>query len=361
MAGKRVVLHIGTMKSGTTYLQSVLGSNAEALGRAGIQVVPGRFAEDQGRPHRAARELHGSRGKRREWTRLVEFIDRSPGEIVVVSTEFFSFLGPAGVEAAVSDLAGHDLTVVLGVRDQVGAIPAQWQTYTRNRGGAPFASYLHQIASGDPQRYAARSFRLAQDVPAIVDRWNRPGVDRLALLLLPPSGSPPDLTWTRFAAIAGLSAVDVDLGDVAENRSLGYAACDSLRRLNRQLSQMPTPTYRQVVRPLARDVLAAAPDRSRPQLDRVGAAFALERNKAIRAVLEQGVEHVGDLSDIAVDLDPASFPEEVPPPDRAEVHRCARLVLEHAAERAGEPVPAARRTPDLIAEAARLLWPGHAD
>lgn len=362
MAGKHVVLHIGTMKSGTTYLQSALATNATALAAVGVDVVAGRFAEDRARPHHAARELRGTAPGTREWSRVVETVERSEAPTVVVSSELLSFLEPAGVEAVVRSLPGHDVTVVLGVRDQVSAIPAQWQTYTRNRGGAPFGSYLRQIADAEHRnRFAARMFFLAQDVPTIVDRWSRPGATRVVLLTVPPAGSPPDLTWKRFLEAAGLPDVPADLGGIAENRSLGYAACDYLRRLNRRLSEMPTPEYRRMVRLLVREVLSAVDDPDRPRLDRAGAIFAQERNAAIRALLARGVEHVGDPADLPLDLDLAAFPDEVARPDPDRVQACAHRVLEYAAERAGAPADAAGSTSDLVVAAAHHLWPGHAD
>lgn len=364
MTGKRVVLHIGTMKSGTTYLQSVLGANADAFERQGVTVVSGRFNDDVARPHLAAQELHGTRPGTREWGHLLEVVEAAPGDTVVVSSEFFSFLGPDGVEAAVAGLAGHDLTVVLSIRDQLGALGAQWQSYTRNRGGAPFASYLRQIADPEQQhRYAAQSFHQAQDVTGMVDRWTRPGAGRLVAVLVSPPGSPPELMWSRFVEGAGLPAVDADLGDVADNQSLGYAACDYLRRLNRHLSEMPLGDYRRMVRPLARDVLASLrAEQQRPRLDRAAATFAVERNREIRDLLaRRGTALVGDLADLAVDVDPDAFPDEVAAADRAEVRRCARAVLEYAAGRAGEVPRPSPDIPAMVTEAARLLWPGRAD
>ncbi len=362
-AGRRVVLHIGTMKSGTTYLQSVLGSNADAFARAGVDVVAGRFAERRARPHHAARELHGTAPGRTEWRRLVEAVDRSSADTVVVSSEFFSFLGPAAIEEAVGDLARHELTVLLAVRDQVGAIPAQWQTYTRNRGGAPFSSYVRQVADPELQhRYAASSFRQAQDVAAMVERWDRPGVDRFVVTTVPPSRSAPEAIWRRFADAAGLPEMEPSFDRVAENESLGYAACDVLRRLNRHLSEMPLDDYRAMVRPLARDVLAPMrSDQGRPRLDRAGVAFALERNRAVRELLtERSTALVGDLEDLTVERDLDGHPEEVAPPDRDQVRACARAVLDHAAKRAGEPVPLVAGIPQTITAAADLLAAGRA-
>lgn len=352
------MLHIGTMKSGTTFLQSVLAANADLLEHAGVDVISGRFTDDRGRPHQAAQELHETRPVVGEWSRIVDAVDRSPCETVVVSSEFFSFLRPPGVEAAVSGLSGHELTVVLAARDQIGAIPAQWQSYTRNRGRLPFAGYVREIAGDDrADRYVSASFHQAQDVPDIADRWARPGVDRLALVLVPPPGSPPDTMWWRFVEAAGLPPVEVALDEVTDNRSLGYAACDYLRRLNPRLADLSQPAYRRLVRPLAHDVLAPLSEgQGRPALDRATAGFALERNRQIRSLLERSeIAHVGQAADLPIEVDLEAFPDEVEPPDRAQVRECADAVLAYAARRAGVEVPAPDGLPATVIEAARLL------
>ena len=66
---RRVVLHIGTMKTGTSFIQSVLGNNQAALAESGVE-FPGGF----GVQARAVREMlklpQQPRRNSRRWTKL---------------------------------------------------------------------------------------------------------------------------------------------------------------------------------------------------------------------------------------------------------------------------------------------------
>ncbi|MGB0101830.1 MAG: hypothetical protein WBP61_16250 [Nocardioides sp.] len=362
MAAKRVVFHVGTMKSGTSFVQSVLNSQAGDLREAGVEAVGGG-GRPKGRyralPHRAAEALLGPDRDRTRWNEVVDLARDSSCETVVVSSEFFSFLRPDGIAELVESFADVELAVVLSVRDQFGAIPAQWQSFTRNRGRSSFASYTAIIREGSARRSRAlRTFRRAQDVATILERWDRPGVDDLAVVTVPPSGSSPDQLWQRFTEACRMPATEPELEDAKDNQSLGYAACDYLRRLNAQLTDLGRHPYHQLVRPVARDLLAPlSGGQERPRLDRATAELAVSLNEVIRTEIEsRRVRLVGALSDLPVAADLDGFPDDVAPPSAGQVRESAEVVHAHAAVQAG--TPGARPPSDLaslVAETARLL------
>ena len=89
---QRVVLHVGTMKSGTSFLQNVLGENKAELAERGV-LVPGRRWRRQ---VRAVKELiaHGGPGQPPMpvdgvWQQMVEEIRAWPGT-AVISMEYLS-------------------------------------------------------------------------------------------------------------------------------------------------------------------------------------------------------------------------------------------------------------------------------
>jgi len=357
---RRVVLHIGTMKTGTSFIQSVLGSNKAELAEAGV-VFPGGF----GVQARAVRDMlklpkHPRRNRRR-WGKLAEQAHAGDGT-AIYSMEFLSFAGEEQVPELVAPFAGLDVRVVLTVRDQLRVLPAQWQTYTRNFGMDGWEDYLRHVqptrlGSGRNTR-AFKTFHRAQDVTTIMSRWSVPGVSSIEVVTVPPSGAPREELWHRFCAAAGISGPEVSLEGVRDNESLGYASCDYLRRANAHLQEVVPRQYRKGMRPLASRVLVPLrSEETRPQLDLKAATYARARNAEVRELLTHGGHRLhGSLDDLPVPEDLDGYPARLTPPPHEQVLRAARAVWDDAASRTG--VAASSRPEDLddlVADGTRLL------
>lgn len=360
--GERVILHIGAMKSGTSFLQSSLTNNQQALAEAGVAFLGGSF----GKQSRAVREVLQPPGhevrksKKSRWLALVEEAASGDRETSVVSMEFLSFAGDEAVGRFVEPLAGFDLRVVVTVRDQFRAIPAQWQTYTRNQGQDDWATYLVNIQanlSGRRQTRALRTFRRAQEMPPVLERWRaRPEVDELVVVTVPPSGAPKDELWRRFCAAAGVPAEAADLSSVRDNPSLGYASCDYLRRVNSHLAKVPPRLYRKAIRPLSREALVHLREsEGRPPLDAGSAAFACGRNEALRqAVTARADRLVGTLDDLPV-VDSQERPRTIQSPPHDHVVRAAEVAWDHVADKVDAPGQRPEELERLVADTARLM------
>jgi hypothetical protein len=369
---KRVVLHIGTMKSGTSFVQSALAKNPKLLAAVGARYLGGTF----GRQTKAVVEINRQPKKRDQhsrWQALAEEARSYPGEAGIISMEFLSFVEAGRLGPFLEPLEGLDVEVVLTVRDQFRAIPAQWQTFTRNFGTDDWGTYLRRIAatgwSRDRSSQAAKTFHRAQDVVAILDRWAAPAiVTKVSVVTLPPPEAPREELWRRFCEAAGMPAVDVPLGGLRDNVSLGYASCDFLRRLNERLSDVRPRAYRKGMRPLSREALAPLrEDEGRPELDRRGADLARERNQAIRdAIAGRGYRLVGTPDDLPVP-DHTGAREQVEPPPADQVLRAAEAVRAYAAElagrrprRAGDASESGVKSLDeVVDQGARLLRKAH--
>ena len=103
-----VFLHIGAMKTGTTYLQQVLIQNKDALAEHGY-LFPGttwtaqvRAAHDAVGHHRERQVKAGAAGA---WQALVEEMLGHDGAASIFSVEFLGFAGRAAAERIVRDLA----------------------------------------------------------------------------------------------------------------------------------------------------------------------------------------------------------------------------------------------------------------
>jgi hypothetical protein len=361
--GPRVVLHIGSMKSGTTFLQSALGQNQTALADDGIRFLGGSF----GKQVKAVRQVlqapgQGSTGRKRSrWLSLVDEAASGDWHTSIVSMEFLSFANDEAVGSFLDPLAGLDVRVVVTVRDQLRAIPAQWQTYTRNQGFDDWATYLKNIQprkTAIRRSRALRTFSRAQDLAPVLERWRaRPEVDELVVVTVPAPGAPKDELWSRFCIAAGIPPETADLSSVRDNPSLGYASCDYLRRVNRHLADIPRRQYRRGIYLLARDALRPLhEDEGRPPMDRRAAGFACERNGEIRdAVTAQADRLVGTLDDLPLTA-AGDRPRRVDPPPQDQVLRAAETAWSHLALQVGQ-VPGERPgdLDPLVADSARLI------
>ncbi len=366
---ERIVLHIGAMKTGTTFLQTTLERNHAVLAEAGVDFTGRRFAY-QTRAVSAVLKGPKDRGRRyRRWRKLARAAREAPQPTALVSMEFLSFADERQIRQLLKPLRGMRVEVVMTVRDQLQVAPAQWQTYCRNNGTSDWGTYLRQIEPGRLGRGrrndAYRTFHRAQDVDATLQRWASFGrVRTVHVVTVPGRDAPQDELWNRFFEAVGVQPPAVDFGVAAPNTSLGYGSCDLLRRLNKHLDGIPGGAYRKGMRQLAREVLALRRDQeSRPALDRRGAEYARSLNQQLRdSIAASGFVLHGDLEDLPV---PASLddydPTPVPVP-RGETAAAAEAAWRYLSKRAGTTGRRPRSLNRLVKRDARLLrqihgWP----
>ncbi|WP_067436873.1 hypothetical protein [Nocardioides jensenii] len=362
----RIVLHIGAMKTGTSFVQSVLGNNQEMLAERGAIFLGSSFGV-QSRAVRDVLNLPKQPGRnKRKWRSLVQPVARmEAGQTAVVSMEFLSFASDRHMGPFLNPLrnSGARIEVILTVRDQSRVIPAQWQTYTRNFGDEPWPDYLRRIEPSRSRRVtrsrAHRTFHRAQDITPMLERWSTAhGIATTHIVTVPPPDAPREELWDRFCAAAGFDGSGVDLDDVHDNTSLGFGSCDFLRRVNSHLADVPPRTYRVGMRALARDVLAPLrAEESRPALDRRAAEYAATLNQQLReAMSDSRFELYGRLDDLPVPTTFSDQPRKAASVPDDEVRRATTAVLDHLESAAGVDVgPRASKLDDLVAQAAQGL------
>jgi hypothetical protein len=361
---ERLVLHIGAMKTGTTFLQTTLERNSERLAAAGVDFTGNRFAY-QTRAVSAALKGPAGKGRRyRRWRRLVRAAREAPQATSLVSMEFLSFADDRQVRQLLKPLRGMQVEVVMTVRDQFLVAPAQWQTYCRNNGTADWGSYLRQIEpglAGRPRRNDAyRTFHRAQDVDRTLQRWAAfRRVSRVHVVTVPGRDAPQDELWNRFFGAVGVTPPAVDFGVAAPNTSLGYGSCDLLRRLNPHLDDGPGGRYRKGMRQLAREVLAPRRDlESRPALDVRGAEYARSLNAQLReTIVGSGFVLHGSLDDLPLPKNLKRYDAKPVPVPVEETTAAAVAAHRYLAERApgGAAGPPLGDLEALVAEDAALL------
>lgn len=296
---RRVFLHIGAPKTGTTYLQAVFAKNRAALAGHGI-AYPASQVDAHHKPVWDLRDVpeqrQGTPGVRGSWQQLVDEANGSDLD-VLISSEHLVFATRSQVATALSAFDG-EVHVVYTARDLVRQVPAVWQERIKNQKVVTYRFYVQSIMAGTGG--PAKQFWQAQDAAAVLDRWSVPSPGRTHVVTAPPAGASQRLLWDRFASVLGLDGTrfDIDIPQSA-NPSLGMMQTELLRRYNERVGKdLPWPAYRRLIRTQLDALRAVRADR---KVGLTGAehAFFVERARRIGATLSsKGYDIVGDLDEL---------------------------------------------------------------
>lgn len=336
----RVFLHVGSPKTGTTFLQQLLWSQRDTARDQGLLLPLDAFF-DHYLATLAVREIDPQPADVERvagvWDRVVRAARGWDGN-VLVSHELFASATTEQAERAVAAFgADAEVHVVLTARDLVRQIPAEWQEHVKHRSTARFDDFVTDLRREDPRTW----FWRVQDFADVLDRWGGSlPPERVHVVTVPPAGEPTDLLWQRFAGLLGLDPHAFSTTGPRSNTSLGYEQAELLRRVNVELGdRLPLPgPYAPVVKSLfAESILAGRPG-TRLALAGADRDYAVRRSAAIADGLEaRGFDVVGDLDD----LRPAGGSETAPSVPDADallaegVEALAGLLTEHAGLRRG--------------------------
>lgn len=305
---ERVVLHVGTPKSGTTYLQTLLWENRERLAGAGVH-LPLESRRDH---FQAISDLAGNLRRvlpgvePTTWERMAEAIAGTPGT-ALISEELLCSLEPEAQHRAIESMAGTPVTIVVTARDPFRQIPSAWQQLLKHGGVTPLATFVERLRAGTDQRW-----RRQQDVAAVLGRWAAAvGAAQVVVVTVPPRGASHELLWQRFAAALGVDAVGFSTPAAAANETLDSGQAELLRRMNVALDgRLPFPQpYVPVMRLTMVPALANHPlgGRLRVPAEHVDWVTQYAR-EAVAEIEDLGVVVRGDLADLIGD--PPTGPDE---------------------------------------------------
>ena len=315
----RVVLHVGTMKSGTTSIQALLFGQREALADRGVLALGSRWNDQV----EGVRELIASpEAPGKPWQRLVEQAQGWSGSSVI-SMEFLGPFIPRRVKAVVASFGGLPVHVVLTVRDLNRSVPSLWQETVQNGRAWSWADYRAGARDARPWQThppvappgPGRTFWRQQHAHRIVSRWaDVVGSDRVTVVTVPPPGAPPGTLTERFGQAVGFATDDLVVPE-PQNTALGAASVQILQRVNARLAELGlTHSDARSVRKglLAKRVLSTR----RGEEQRVGLDvepwLAETSAQMIERLAASGVSLVGDWADLApvpvTGVDPAETP-----------------------------------------------------
>ncbi len=326
---KRVLLHVGAPKTGTSFVQDILFTNREALRERGIL-----YAADRHDAHfLAALDLMelpwgGLEGEAvGAWDRLAAEVRGWPGT-AIISHEIFGTASRVQVARALESLGAPETEVhiVFSARDLVRQIPAEWQENVKHRRTKTYGRFLENLR--DPERSAevAQWFWGVQEIPDVLDRWgeNVPR-ERVHLVTVPPPGSSPTLLWERFSGVFGIDPTEFTPSSKA-NASLGVPESAMIRRLNLRLNDsLPNHHYRAFVREMVvHRNLSQRPGSPRLSLPEDAYRWASDLGRSwVSELALRGYDVVGTLDDL-VPGEPLGFVD----PDDCDEEQVAEAALD---------------------------------
>src|SRR3954465_6228948 len=202
---RKVTLHVGAPKTGTTYLQDRLALNRTELARHRVHYPLGVHASQ----FRPALDLVGLSwggigaevgGEGDKMMRRVRKLDGT----VIISHEILASARPQQVKRVMDDLAGSEVHVVYSARDLARPVPAAWQEGIKHRRRRTYAKFVDAVRSAGRDK-PRLWFWQVQGLPDVLSRWSG-GLppDRVHLVTVPQAGAPSDLLWTRYCRALGI-------------------------------------------------------------------------------------------------------------------------------------------------------------
>lgn len=301
---RTVYLHIGTFKTGTTFLQQVMRANRSRLAADGV-LTPGEAGHHQ--QVFAARDLLGKFSPGESdvsgaWNDLAREISEWNGHSALVSAELLSMAGVRHARKAVRSLQPAEVHVVLTARDLARVVPAMWQETLKAGNTWTWEHYISALRDSEAaSRPPALGFWICQDLPALLDIWDSAvGRERIHVVTVPPPGSSVTLLLERFCTAIGIEPGGLAVETPWVNHSVGPAGAEALRRLNVSLDgRLNRRQYVRVCKKVIARTLAETTASTRMVLPPEHHAWAVERGRnMVDKLRERDYLVVGDLEDL---------------------------------------------------------------
>ena len=240
---RRVFVHIGLPKTGTSYLQAIAWPGRSQLRAAGV-LLPGARKSDHLFASMIVREDPGiarrGPGASQAWDRILADITRWDRD-ALITHEFFCAASAEQAQRMVTQLAPAEVHVVITAREPLGLLTSSWQESLKNKATTPLADYGRTESSDPRDVWDWRSL----DLGLVLERWT-PAVppERLHLITSALPGSAREVLWQRFTGVLGIEPTTCDTTRGFANSSMGIAEAETLRRVNQRLTGFNTARAR---------------------------------------------------------------------------------------------------------------------
>jgi hypothetical protein len=310
MTPRRLILHVGLSKSGTTALQAVVATSRPELAGHGVAVpLSTRPAVDRVllRPL-GWRPGSGFVGPRAPdpLARLARRLRSVALHDALISSEDLAELDEPTARSivALARSEGFEVQLIVTARAWTHQLPSEYQQFLKHRLTDTFPDFLDAVRASEG--FYGRHFRLRQDLDRVCARWATDvPPENLHVVALPRRSEDRNFIFTEVSAILGVPASVLPSHHRDVNSSYGVVEAEVYRRLNVELARLlpgrTQRTYGPVRRVLSQGALkrGASPRivLSPDQLSWVGA----ESTRQVTAVAEKGYCIHGDLEWLLAD------------------------------------------------------------
>ncbi|MBE7323486.1 hypothetical protein IEQ44_02310 [Nocardioides sp. Y6] len=304
---RRVFLHIGPPKTGTSFLQQAWYQHRSDMAERGL-LYPGVAREEQFQACAVAV------GKRtvvdqmrpeglRAWDRLTRRIEQWEGD-ALLSSEHYALGRTAAVAPIMERLhaVADEVHLLAGARDLARQIPADWQQTVKQGSVSTFDEFWRNLAEKE-----RTTFWFHQDLPTLLQRWggSLPG-ERVHVVVHGRPGTPHSELWLNMCSVLG---IEPDfLGPVARtNESLDAVQVELIRRMNLAMGEgrSELATKRAMRSLIGAGVFADETRRERLTLPAEATEWLVRRSQRMVDELRAMDLHVvGDLDDLLVPAEP---------------------------------------------------------
>jgi len=328
---RRLYVHIGLQKTGTTYLQAVMLANRDRLASQGMALVPPTKKEafqlmlavrDRYQPG------HDPASVADALTRFESRLARSTAPRMLLSQESLSAARPPQVKRFLAACDAVEVHVVVTVRDLARSVPSAWQQDLKAGRTFAYRRYLRRLQAMEGNGAGGHPW-IQLDPPAVLARWAAELPEgRIHVITVPPPGGPPAVLLERFCRVIDVDPAGLAHAETPSNTSLGWVQAEVLRRVNREL---PDDLLRRQVyggigkRFFVGEVLGdqtsrkiRVPDRLRPWCEEVS-------SRQVAALQSAGYHVEGTLEDLR--CADTAFADKVEKPREREVAGAAVTAL----------------------------------
>ena len=235
---KKVYLHVGFHKTGTTAIQEALFTHSDQLRILGIN-----YATKKGKAnHREAWALSerywGWKKRGGEQTSIVEWQKRVKNLKAqkidsVVSSEFFSEINDDQLNLMANDLKDFEVEIIFTIRPLAKLLGSSYQQYLKYGIKASYEEWLDDIFHNSEKPKFTPTFWKRHRHEEVMSRWaNAFGNQKIHLVVV--DESEPDLLYDSFNKILKLPAGTLkEVKGLGSNRSLNYPEIALLLAINK--------------------------------------------------------------------------------------------------------------------------------
>jgi hypothetical protein len=228
LTGKKLILHVGPHKTGTSSIQATLRSSREALAEHGVDYIPttlGPKPDSNHGHHNLAYHLINDPRLRADlggWEEALSYMRETDAKCFIISSEVFTLANQAQVDKLRDMLRGMQVTIAVYLRQHLSQVNSALRMTLAKWAPMQSAAFCERQWYGDTRLFPSYRHR--------IEPWiNAFGIDALQFHLF--EAAKTDLT----APLLAETGIQID-PDILTHQRLNHARCTAHLELNMGMS-----------------------------------------------------------------------------------------------------------------------------